>query len=114
MNWLDKNPMVIKWASEEVVVRYFSPVDEQEHRYFVDFYVKYKDREGNIKEKLLEIKPHGQMHPPKNKHAKNYQEQVETYVVNQAKWEAARKYAESRKMEFQVLNEYNLGLVKMV
>ena len=112
MVWLDKNPKVLKWSSEEVIIPYHSPVDGQMHRYFVDFFVRFLGKDGIVKEKLIEIKPHGQTIQPRNKHGKNYQSQVETYVINQAKWEAATKYAKSRNMEFQVLTEHHLGLAK--
>ncbi len=111
-HWLDKNPSVIRWASEEVIIPYISPVDGEQHRYFTDIWVKYRDRSGAVKEKLLEIKPYGQTVMPTNRNAKNYKQMVETYVVNQAKWEAARKYADAMKMEFQVLTEYDLGLAR--
>jgi len=111
-HWLDKNPSVIKWASEEIVVPYTSPVDGEQHRYFTDVWVKFKDKNGETQEKILEIKPYGQTVMPTNRHAKNYRQMVETYLVNQAKWEAATKYAEARKMKFQVLTEYDLGLAR--
>lgn len=110
MVFLDQNPAVLKWASEEVVVPYISPVDGQSHRYFVDFWMKFVSRDGEIKEKLVEVKPFGQTEPPKNRHARSYKEQVETYMVNRAKWDAAEKYAASRKMDFQLVTENELGL----
>lgn len=112
MNWLDKHPSVIKWNSEEVVIEYVSPVDSSTHRYFVDFWVKYRAIDGSIKEKIVEIKPFAQTVKPSNRHAKSYEDQVKTFVVNEAKWEAAKKYAERTNMEFQVLTEYDLGLAR--
>ena len=29
MNWLDKNPDILSWASEELIIPYISPVDGQ-------------------------------------------------------------------------------------
>ena len=40
MSFLDSDPRIIEWSSEEIVVPYISPVDNRTHRYFVDFYVK--------------------------------------------------------------------------
>lgn len=108
--WLDKNPAVLKWSSEEVVVPYFSPIDKQEHRYFVDFAIQYVGPGGEIKNKLIEIKPEFQTMMPTNRRAPSYEDQVKTFLVNQAKWEAAKIFAEKRGMEFQVLTERNLGL----
>lgn len=112
MVWADRHPQVLKWNSEECVVPYISPVDNQSHRYFVDFWIKYRAKDGSIKEKLVEVKPSSQCSPPKNKFAKNYEDAVKTFVTNQAKWEAATKYAATRNMEFQVVTEVDLGIGK--
>ena len=29
MNWLDKNPGIVTWASEEIAIPYYSPVDNK-------------------------------------------------------------------------------------
>jgi hypothetical protein len=113
MIWCDKNPNVLRWASEEVVVPYISPLDNQKHRYFVDFFVEYIDgKTGEKKQKLVEIKPRAQRLEPKNRNGKSYRGAVETYVVNQAKWKAAEIYAKAHGMEFVVLDEYDLGIVQ--
>ena len=113
MVWADKNPAVIRWSSEEVVVPYTSPVDGKTHRYFVDFYIQYVDRNGEVKEKLIEIKPFCQTIPPSRRGSPaSYQRQAETFLVNQAKWEAATKFAGAKKMEFQVVTEHDLGLAR--
>lgn len=113
MIWCDKNPSVLKWSSEEVVVPYISPLDNKQHRYFVDFLVEYID--GKTKEtrkKLVEIKPRAQRMEPKNRTSKSFRSAVETYVVNQAKWKAAEAWAKARGIEFVVLDEYDLGIAK--
>jgi len=48
MNWLDKNPDIISWASEEMIVPYISPVDGKWHRYFPDFLVKVRTKDGVV------------------------------------------------------------------
>ena len=40
MQTLDENSNVLRWASEEIVIPYISPIDNRPHRYFVDFYVE--------------------------------------------------------------------------
>lgn len=112
MIYFDRNPSVLKWNSEECVVPYISPVDNQQHRYFIDFWVRYKAIGGTIKEKLIEVKPSSQCEPPANKFAKNYQDAMKTFAINQAKWEAARRLAAKRGMEFQVMTENDLGIGK--
>ena len=46
MVWCDRNLNVMEWGSEEIIVPYRSPLDRRVHRYFPDFYVKSKNRDG--------------------------------------------------------------------
>jgi hypothetical protein len=64
MDWLDRNDDVISWASEELIIPYISPHDNRYHRYFPDFLVKVKTRNGQHKTMLIEIKPKKQTIPP--------------------------------------------------
>lgn len=110
MQWLDENINVLTWSSEEIVVPYISPIDGKIHRYFVDFYVEAIGKNAEIKTMLLEIKPAAQTTEPKKKQkkTKQYITEVVTYGINQAKWYAAKRYAESRGWEFKVVTEAEL------
>lgn len=110
MNWMDSNPSVLRWGSEEVVIIYRSPVDGKKHRYYVDFIMEIKDRNGNIRTILIEVKPKKQCVPPAKpkKKTKSYLSESKTWAVNQAKWEAAKKVADSRGWEFQIITEDQL------
>lgn len=111
--WCDKNPAVISWNSEEIVVPYFYDVDQRYHRYFVDFKVKLKTRSGSVKTVLIEVKPRAQrMKPLVEKITKKNEAKVYEYIKNQCKWKAADKYAKERGWEFMVLDEFDLGLKK--
>ena len=44
MVYCDMNENILEWGSEEIVVPYRSPIDNRYHRYFPDFYIKYKDK----------------------------------------------------------------------
>ena len=57
MVYCDTNSSILQWNSEEVVVPYRSPLDNRIHRYFVDFWIKFRDKNGDIKTNLIEIKP---------------------------------------------------------
>jgi len=111
MNWLDKEPSIISWASEELVIPYVSPVDGKRHRYFPDFLVKVRTKDGKQKTMLIEIKPKKQaMEPVKKKRiTKQYIQEVATYGINQAKWKAATEFCLDRGWEFKVLTEEHLG-----
>jgi len=110
MLYCDDNENVLSWGSEEVVVPYKSPVDGKMHRYYVDFIVKVKTKDGNTSMKLIEVKPKKQCLPPKRQSRKTrrYINEVKTWGVNSAKWEAATEYAESRGWVFQILTEKEL------
>lgn len=112
MDWLDRNPSIVTWASEELIIPYISPVDGKKHRYFPDFLVKVVNKEGQTKTLLLEIKPKKQTKEPvkKKRITKQYIYEVTTWGVNQAKWKAAEEYALDRGWEFKVLTEDHLGL----
>ncbi len=112
MNWLDKNPGIVKWASEEVAIPYYSPVDNKWHRYFPDFIVKVKTQDGKTKTMMLEIKPKKQTQPPEKQKrvTKRYITEVATWGVNQAKWKSAIEYCKDRGWEFKILTEDHLGL----
>jgi hypothetical protein len=112
MNWLDKNPEILSWASEELIIPYKSPVDGQWHRYFPDFLVKMRTRDGRLKTMLLEVKPKKQSVPPepRKRVTKQYIQEVATYGINQAKWKAANEFCLDRGWEFKVITEDHLGL----
>lgn len=110
--WMDDNPNILEWASEECVIPYKSPVDNKYHRYFPDIWARIQGVDGRTKTYLIEIKPHNQSVEPaiKKKITKQYITEVCTYAINQAKWKAAREYCLDRNWEFKVLTEKELGL----
>lgn len=107
----DEDPNIVAWNSEEVVVPYVSPVDGNAHRYFVDFMITVKNRAGNTQTYLIEIKPSSQTQPPKKpkKPTPKFLTEQLTWVVNNTKWEAAKKYAETRGWKFLVFTEKTIG-----
>lgn len=112
MRWVDGNPSVLTWASEGIVIPYFSAIDQKHHRYFVDFLIKVKKADGTVKNYLIEIKPDEQTRPPTKTKSRYYQSQCLEYVKNQEKWKAATTWAASHDCEFIVMTEYTLGIAK--
>ena len=111
-HWCDKNPNIIKWSSEETIIPYRCPTDNYIHRYFVDFKVQVKDKNNTLKTYLVEVKPSKQTKPPEypGKKTKKYLVESLAFMKNQAKWEAANRYAKERGWEFKIITEYDLGL----
>ena len=111
-NWCDKNPNVVKWNSEETVIPYRCPTDNKIHRYFVDFKIQIRDKDGNVKTYLIEVKPSKQTRPPifPGRKTQRYLTESVMFIKNQAKWAAAKSYASDRKWEFKIITETELGL----
>jgi len=57
MKVFDENPNVISWGSEEICIPYKSPVDGKIHRYYPDFIVELKNKQGEIETLVIEVKP---------------------------------------------------------
>lgn len=114
MMWLDKNDDVISYSSEEHVVPYRSPIDGKMHRYFPDFLVKVKTRDKKTKVLMIEVKPDRETREPvkKTKLTKQYINEVQTWGVNSAKWDAAEEYCKDRGWEFVVMTEKHLGITR--
>lgn len=122
---LDKNPNVIEWSSEKVIVPYKHPVKSaqsgtpQYARYFVDFYMKLKVGEV-VKEYLVEVKPERQTRKAENhgnkKQSTLLYEQLQ-FAINTSKWEAAKKWCEDQKrlknrdIKFLIITEKNIDTI---
>lgn len=112
MSHLDKNPSVIQWASEELVIPYFDPTTNRLRRYFPDFVVKTKTKEGIVQTTVFEIKPRNETIEPKKptnpKRMRRFITEVATWGKNQAKWKAATEFCADRGWKFQILTEAEL------
>ena len=111
MRWLDLSDNVIWWSSEELVIKYYNPVDNKIHRYFPDFIVNIKKRDNTIKTYVIEVKPEYQTKEPVSKRkTKRFLQESITYVVNQAKWKAATEFCKDHGWEFMILTEKDIGI----
>lgn len=112
MNYLDNHPDVIQWQSEEFFIPYKSPIDGKWHRYFPDFLVKKKTKDGLVETVLIEVKPEAQTKPPKRqeKITRKYLTEVKNWGTNEAKWKAALEYCKDRNWKFQIITEKELNI----
>jgi hypothetical protein len=109
--WCDHNPNVISWGSETVIIPYSNPLTGNISRYFVDFNITIKTKDGTIRKYLVEIKPSIQTLPPKpGKNTKALLRRQAEYIKNRAKWQAAEQYAKKQNKEFVILTEKHLGI----
>ena len=111
MKWCDSSEKILQWSSEEVVIPYISPIDNKRHRYFPDFLIQ--TAKGWF---LIEVKPSIESKPPKKlvvetltlKKKRRYKRAVRTWLINEAKWEAAKKVCEIEGWKFQIMTEKQL------
>ena len=112
MTYCDTNINILEWGSEEVYMWYKSPIDNRPHRYFPDFYIKVREKNGTIKKYIIEVKPQRQTKPPAKpkRQTKGYLREAFEYAKNQAKWKAANEWCLDRGFEFKVITEKELGI----
>ncbi len=111
MHFLDENPSVLFWASETFKIPYISPIDKRQHMYHVDFLAKMQLKDGSVKVYAIEVKPYGQtMLPVKSSNKSRFMNEMTTYMINQAKWEAATKVCKQKNVEFIILTEKDLNV----
>jgi len=112
MDWLDQSESVVYWSSEELAIKYFNPVDNKIHRYFPDFIVKVKKKNGTVMTHVVEVKPEYQTKQPvRKRQTQKFINEYITYTINQSKWKAATEFCKDRGWEFRILTEKNLGIV---
>ena len=110
--YLDDSPKIEWWASEELAIPYFSPIDNKMHRYYPDVILKKKN--GNVV--MVEIKPGKQTKPPvpkmtkKGTPRKSYLNEMIEWNRNKAKWEAASTFCDKRGWEWAIFTEKELGI----
>ena len=99
--FLDSNPNVLAWCSEPLAIPYIKPTDGLKHNYIPDYYVEYQDADGNIKRKILEVKPRAQRVLKEGMSKLD----VINFHINQAKWTYAKAWCDAHGLEFEVISE---------
>lgn len=116
--WCDLNPSVIKWNSEGTPIPYWHSVDQKTRRYFIDFFIQMRAKDGTIKNLAIEVKPYKETQPPETPKRKTqktkdrYINECLTYQRNQDKWNAAQAWCKENGFEFVILTENELGIKK--
>lgn len=96
----DQTESVVKWSFEEIIIPYFNPIDKKMHNYYPDFLIQFKDKES-LKTWMVEVKPKKQTMLKENASKK----EKLTWIMNNAKWEAAKHYCQKNNMEFKIITE---------
>lgn len=95
--WCDTNENVKWWSSEPFGIDYFNPISEKKAKYYPDVFLEYYDQKY-----LIEIKPQKEIYNPKNAY------DMMAKIVNEAKFEAAKKYCDSNDIRFALLTDITL------
>lgn len=105
MKFCDENPSVTQWASESIKIPYRNPFTGKHTIYVPDFFIAYNDKTGKQRVELIEVKPSNQAlqeHVGRSKHNQAH------WVLNQAKWEAARAFCKQQGITFRIVTEANI------
>lgn len=111
LSYCDSSESVVEYSSEPVGIPYWNPILKKESRYFIDCYMATRDPSGNINRWLIEIKPNKYLNPPEapkiltEKKTLDYVRHAKLFVINKAKFEAAKAYAAKNNMKFGIITE---------
>lgn len=109
--YCDNNDSILKWSSEPVAIDYYNPLDKKNHKYNVDFYIKVQREDQTEQDWIIEIKPENQTKKPIYEGVntlaklKSYNRNMQIWITNQAKFKAAKLWAEKRGYKFGVVDE---------
>jgi len=100
MKFCDEHPSVAQWASEAIRIPYRNPFTGKHTIYVPDFFIAYGDKTGKQRVELIEVKPASQTLREKVGRSRHNQAH---YVLNQAKWTAARAWCKQKGIFFRII-----------
>lgn len=107
----DNTEGVISWGSESTPIKYWNPILKKESTYWIDCYMVTRSAANEIIKWLIEVKPNKYLNPPNaptkltEKATLNYARHAKAYVINDAKFRAAKVYAKKNNMRFGIITE---------
>lgn len=110
LRYCDLNKFIKNYSVEPFPIPYIKPTDGKVHRYYIDFYVEFMS--GH--KVLIEIKSFHETQKPQKpkkitpKTMQDFNDAIQTYVINMSKWKACKEFADSHDMRFMVLTEHEL------
>src|SRR6185369_4241653 len=118
MRKFDSHPGILEWSSEPFPIPYEDASSRRRgnlgrlRRYYVDFWVKIKTKDGLVETLLIEVKPAKETRPPVKgkKRSRRYLTESLTYAKNMSKWEAARRYCAMQGWKFVIWTEREIGI----
>lgn len=110
IRYADFNKHIVAWSLEPFNIKYIKPTDGKKHRYYIDLFLEFNSGDRFI----VEVKSKSETIPPKKpkkntqKSQINYQRALETFAINQAKWQSAKEFAKNNDLRFIILTENEL------
>ena len=107
LKYCDLNKFVKYFSLEPFPIPYLKPTDGKIHRYYVDFFLEFQTGD----KVLVEIKTYSETVKPQKpkkltqKSIQEFNESVQTYIINVSKWKACKEFAERHNMKFMILTE---------
>ncbi len=127
MYWLDHKKEIIRWGAECMRIPYqmthFDNGDMRvkEHTYYPDFYYEMRNKDGVLKQVVVEVKPQkeyemvlnlteGKLNVPENglKKLKSFEYELKLAQKNRNKWETMIKWCNKKGYEFVIITENHL------
>tara|TARA_B100000214_G_C23728210_1_gene517563 strand:- start:146 stop:583 length:438 start_codon:yes stop_codon:yes gene_type:complete len=105
MKFCDEHPSVSQWASEAFKIPYRNPLTGKHTVYVPDFFIAYTDRNGKPRAECIEVKPANQALREKIGRSNHNKA---SYILNQAKWEAAKHWCRQNRIYFRVVTENDI------
>lgn len=108
--FLDNNPNILQWSSEPFSIPYIKPTDGRVHRYYPDYWVEYRNKDGDVIHEVIEVKPESQTKPParRGKRKKTHITEQLMYAINIAKWSSAQAFCNKHNLKFRIVTEQHL------
>jgi len=130
--WCDYSPSILRWASEPFQVDYFdkvskleeckkhgldpnNPANWQKKKYNVDFWIEIQKPDETIERWIVEVKPKSKLIkptpvPPDSplKDQKRFNRLAKEYMLNEAKFEAMKAWADRNGSKFYIFTEDQL------
>ena len=115
MGYCDKNEKVLKWVYEpKKPIEYIDMTAKdpktgkqgKKRKYYIDFILTVKTWDNRLQTYYIEVKAHRETQPPSQK---SRSLEHKTWAKNNAKWDAAKKFCESKGYKFEIVTEREFG-----
>lgn len=113
---MDTSKRITRWTSEPDVspfpIRYFNPIKGKMSNYYPDYVIEAIQKDRSLKKMVIEVKPLEMLQRPKRfskfanrKTIKNYNNKLQAYIINMAKYKASIKFCKELSINYVFITE---------